>query len=67
MPEQPSLPTRLPFEIDDRIDPMLVTAHAGVPLVIELFAAWGRRRWSMRRFGSNSANGACRQPSWWTR
>ena len=28
---------QLPFEIDDRIDPRLVTAHAGVPLVIELF------------------------------
>ena len=41
MPEQPSLPTRLPFEIDDRIDPTLVTAHAGVPLVIELFRRVG--------------------------
>jgi hypothetical protein len=37
MPEPPSLPARLPFEIDDRIDPTLITAHAGVPLVIELF------------------------------
>jgi hypothetical protein len=37
MSEPPSLPARLPFEIDDRIDPTLITAHAGVPLVIELF------------------------------
>ena len=28
---------RLPFELDDRIDPRLVTAHAGVPPVIERF------------------------------
>jgi len=28
---------RLPFEIDDAIDPTLVTGRAGVPLVIELF------------------------------
>jgi hypothetical protein len=26
----------LPFEIDDSIDPTLVTSRAGVPLVIEL-------------------------------
>lgn len=32
---------RLPFEIDDRIDPRLVTPHAGVPLVIELFRRVG--------------------------
>ena len=32
---------QLPFEIDDRIDPRLVTAHAGVPLVIELFRRVG--------------------------
>jgi hypothetical protein len=41
MPELPSLPTRLPFEIDDQIDPTLLTAHAGVPLVIELFRRVG--------------------------
>ena len=35
------MPERLPFEIDDRIDPSLVTAHAGVPLVIELFRRVG--------------------------
>jgi hypothetical protein len=28
---------RLPFEIDDAIDPTLVTGRAVVPLVIELF------------------------------
>jgi len=32
---------RLPFEIDDTIDPTLVTARAGVPLVIELFRKLG--------------------------
>jgi hypothetical protein len=32
---------RLPFEIDDAIDPTLVTAWAGVPLVIELFRQLG--------------------------
>jgi hypothetical protein len=38
MPEEP---TRLPFEIDETIDPSLVTARAGVPLVIELFRQLG--------------------------
>jgi hypothetical protein len=32
---------QLPFEIEDRIDPGLITAHAGVPLVIELFRRVG--------------------------
>ena len=32
---------RLPFEIDDTIDPTLVTGRAGVPLVIELFRHLG--------------------------
>jgi hypothetical protein len=32
---------RLPFEIDDTIDPSLVTGRAGVPLVIELFRQLG--------------------------
>lgn len=32
---------RLPFEIDAQIDPSLVTAHAGVPLLIELFRQVG--------------------------
>ena len=41
MPETPSEPAQLPFEIDDRIDPTLITAHAGVPLVIELFRRVG--------------------------
>ena len=39
MPEL--MPERLPFEIDERIDPSLVTANAGVPLVIELFRQVG--------------------------
>jgi hypothetical protein len=34
-------PPRLPFEIDDTIDPTLVTGRAGVPLVIELFRQLG--------------------------
>ena len=33
--------SQLPFDIDDRIDPSLITAHAGVPLVIELFRRVG--------------------------
>jgi hypothetical protein len=32
---------RLPFEIDEAIDPTLVTGRAGVPLVIELFRQLG--------------------------
>jgi hypothetical protein len=36
-PETP----RLPFEIDETIDPALVTGRAGVPLVIELFRQLG--------------------------
>jgi hypothetical protein len=32
----PNMSPRLPFEIDDAIDPTLVTGRAGVPLVIEL-------------------------------
>jgi hypothetical protein len=35
---------RLPFEIDDVIDPTLVTGRAGVPLVIELFRQLGVAR-----------------------
>lgn len=41
MPETVSESRPLPFEIDDRIDPSLVTAHAGVPLVIDLFRRIG--------------------------
>jgi hypothetical protein len=41
MPETPSANARLPFDIDEKIDPTLITAHAGVPLVIELFRRVG--------------------------
>lgn len=37
----PDTSPRLPFEIDDAIDPTLITARAGVPLVIELFRQLG--------------------------
>ena len=37
----PDTSPRLPFEIEDTIDPALVTGHAGVPLVIELFRQLG--------------------------
>ncbi len=37
----PDTSPRLPFEIDDAIDPTLVTGRAGVPLVIELFRQLG--------------------------
>ena len=32
---------RLDYELDDRIEEALITGHAGVPLVIELFRASG--------------------------
>jgi hypothetical protein len=32
---------RLPFELDDQIDDSLITAHAGVPLIIEAFRRSG--------------------------
>lgn len=37
----PDTSPRLPFEMDDTIDPTLVTGRAGVPLVIELFRQLG--------------------------
>jgi hypothetical protein len=40
----PDTSPRLPFEIDDTIDPSLVTGRAGVPLVIELFRQLGVAR-----------------------
>lgn len=47
MPETLSECMQLPFKIDDRIDPGLITVHAGVP-----------RKSSMTRFRSNSGSGA---------
>jgi hypothetical protein len=35
---------KLPFELDEQIDDSLVTAHAGVPLLVELFRATGAAR-----------------------
>jgi len=32
---------RLPFEVDSKVDDSLITAHAGVPLAIELFRSLG--------------------------
>ncbi|MFI5340676.1 MAG: IS1380 family transposase [Candidatus Methylomirabilales bacterium] len=37
----PTESPRLPFEIDETLDPALVTGRAGVPLVIELFRQLG--------------------------
>ena len=37
----PDTSPRWPFEIDDTIDPTLITSRAGVPLVIELFRQLG--------------------------
>jgi len=37
----PDTSPRLPFEIDDALDPSLITGRAGVPLVIELFRHLG--------------------------
>src|SRR6185437_5057172 len=45
---------RLPFEIEDRIDPGLITAHAGYRWYLSCFAASGRPRSPMTRFTSNS-------------
>ena len=41
MPERAPADVQLPFDIDDRIDPSRITAHAGVPLVIALFRRVG--------------------------
>ena len=46
---------RLPFELDDQIDDTLITAHAGIPLLAELFRSCGaaevmdRRAWPKQR------------------
>lgn len=37
----PQPPAQLPFELDDVVDPSLVTSRAGVPLAIELFRQLG--------------------------
>ena len=37
----PQCPTQLPFELDEVVDPSLVTSHAGVPLALELFRQLG--------------------------
>lgn len=34
-------PNRLPFELDPNLDESLITAHAGLPLVVEMFRATG--------------------------
>lgn len=40
---------RLPFELDDRLDETLSTAHAGVPLLVELFRSCGAAEVMERR------------------
>ena len=37
----PQPPTQLPFDLDDVVDPSLVTSRAGIPLAIELFRQLG--------------------------
>jgi len=32
---------RLPFELDSKLDDSLITAYAGLPLVVEMFRAAG--------------------------
>ena len=60
----PETSPRLPFEIDDTIDPTLVTGRAGVPLVIELFRQLGVAAGDRcRRSRSSSASAACRPRS----
>lgn len=41
MPEPPFANTQLPFDLDAQIDPTLLTAHAEVPFVFELFRRVG--------------------------
>lgn len=41
MSEPPSANTQLPFDLDGQIDPTLLTAHAEVPFVFELFRRVG--------------------------
>jgi len=41
MPETLSANARLPFKINDRLEPSLITAQVGVSLVIELFRRMG--------------------------
>jgi hypothetical protein len=41
MPEKKLYFEPLPFEVDSEVDESLITAHAGVPLVVELFRASG--------------------------
>lgn len=50
VPEPPAANARLPFDLDDQIDQTLITTHAGVPLVIELFRRSVPQRWAMSRF-----------------
>ncbi|MCI0355403.1 MAG: IS1380 family transposase [Acidobacteria bacterium] len=40
---------RLPFELDSQVDESLITAHAGVPLVVELFRSCGAAEVMERR------------------
>jgi hypothetical protein len=40
---------RLPLELDSQIDEPLITAHAGVPLVVELFRSCGAAEVMERR------------------
>ena len=61
----PTENARLPFEIDDTIDPTLVTGRAGVPLVIELFRQLGVARRSMRTLPSSSGSAGCRPRNSW--
>jgi len=42
--ERKSKGASLPFELDAEVDSSLLTAHAGVPLLVELFRSRARRR-----------------------
>lgn len=57
----------LPFEIDDRMDLGLITAHVGVSLVIELFRRVGAAQGGNAQSGSNNGSEGRRPRSWWRR
>lgn len=48
--------SRLPFELDDKIDETLITAHAGIPLMAELFRACGAAEVMERRASPKQRN-----------
>lgn len=59
----PETTGRLPFEIDQRTDPGRMTAHAGVPLVVETFRASGAAAAADRALAGRKKKGLGLMPS----